>query len=256
MSKGRSKHTAAKITMALTAVLLALALGLLGYYLNEYRRAEKTYDKLAGIAFGIEGVSGAGAGTVSPDDPPVDHAALSAINPDYVGWLRVGGTRISYPVVRSDIDQYYLRRDFYGERSTAGTVFMDSRNSRDFGDASTFLYGHNMHDGSMFAQLKRFKDADFFRQNKYIRVSAPGRELTYEIFAVYETRARDVPYYIGTLTAEELTAFRGAIAQRALQSRESSPAAQGSILTLSTCSTSAGGARIIIHAALVGVAVI
>lgn len=254
MAKGQTKHTAAKITMALTAVLLVLTLGLLGYYLNEYRRADQTYDRLAGIAFGPDAASGGGgsdAGTVRPGDPPVNHAALSALNPDYVGWLRVGGTRISYPVVKSERDQYYLRRDFYGERSTAGTVFMDSNNSIDFGDTSTFLFGHNMHDGSMFAQLKRFEDADFFRRHKYIRVSVPGRELTYEIFAVYEARERNVPYYIGPLLPEELAAFRAAIDRLALQSRQGSPAAQASILTLSTCSSSAGGARIIVHAALV-----
>ncbi|HOU09352.1 MAG TPA: class B sortase [Clostridiales bacterium] len=248
MAKAQKKQTAVKITMALTAVLLALTLGLLGYYANEYRRADRTYDRLAGIAFGIENGDGADTGGL-----PVDHAALSAINPDYVGWLRVGGTRISYPVVKSGRRQYYLRRDFYGERSTAGTVFMDENNSRDFSDTSTFLFGHNMHDGSMFAQLKRFSDADFFNRHKYVRVSVPGRELTYEIFAVYEARERNVPYYIGPLTGEQLAAFKAAIGRLALRSRPVNPAARANILTLSTCATSSGGARIIVHAALISV---
>ena len=38
----------------------------------------------------------------------------------------------------------------------AGTIFIDYENSRDFSDCNTFVYGHNMKNGSMFAQLKKY----------------------------------------------------------------------------------------------------
>jgi len=83
----------------------------------------------------------------------IDFEALRAINSNVVGWIVVPGTDISYPIVQGTDNDHYLRRTFAGEQNSSGTIFMDYRNSADFSDRQTILYGHNMRDGSMFAPL-------------------------------------------------------------------------------------------------------
>ena len=82
----------------------------------------------------------------------IDWDALRAINPDVVGWLYVPDTGISYPVVQGEDNAHYLRHTFSGERNASGTIFLDFRDSTDFHSAAR-VFGHNMRDGSMFAEL-------------------------------------------------------------------------------------------------------
>ena len=68
-----------------------------------------------------------------------------------VGWLRVDGTNIDYPVLQTPGDnEYYLRRGFDRLYSTAGSLFLDER-CRLGADptANWLIYGHNMADGSI-----------------------------------------------------------------------------------------------------------
>lgn len=44
---------------------------------------------------------------------------LLEINPDTVGYLKIDGTAIDYPVVKGKDNDYYLTHDFYGERARA-----------------------------------------------------------------------------------------------------------------------------------------
>lgn len=240
------KRFISKSFIAVTAAALLLTLTALGYIINQYRQAGVLYDNLEQIAF--KDVDPGATGESKKQG--IDHIALSALNADYTAWIRVEGTAISYPVVRSDIPQYYLRRDFYGNRSVGGTVFMDSANRADFTDTSTMLFGHHMRDGSMFTPLKKYLNRDFFDTNRFIWIDTPDRTIIYEIFAVYETKASLVPYYPGNLTDEQLPPFLDRINALAANKREASFTAQSRILTLSTCGYSDRNARIIVHAAL------
>ena len=104
------------------------------------------------------------------------------LNKDYVGWLTVYGTQVNGPVVQGETNDAYLRTDFYGQHSTAGTLFMDS--VVDTGvDGNVIIYGHRMKDGTMFGSLKQYKDKEFFKQNSIIRWEDVHGEHYYRIFA-------------------------------------------------------------------------
>ena len=99
----------------------------------------------------------------------VDHAALKAQNPDYKGWLYVPGLEISYPVVRGKDNDYYLHHTYEGTENTSGCIFIDSGCAKDMGDYNTFIYGHNMKNGSMFGSLKKLlTDPSPIVDNPYI----------------------------------------------------------------------------------------
>ena len=121
---------------------------------------------------------------------PVDFEALRNINPDIVGWIRVEGTDISYPIMRSSDDEeedFYLYHSFLRESSSHGSIYMQKINSEDFSDFNTVIYGHNMRDGTMFRQLHLFRNKDFFEENDEITIYTPKEVHHYRIFAVYIT---------------------------------------------------------------------
>ena len=121
---------------------------------------------------------------------PVDFDALRKINPDIVGWIIVEGTEISYPIMQSSEDEeedFYLYHSFLRESSSHGSIYMQKINSEDFSDFNTVIYGHNMRDGTMFGQLHRFRDKDFFEENDEITIYTPDGTHQYRIFAAYIT---------------------------------------------------------------------
>ena len=95
---------------------------------------------------------------------------------------------MSYPVLRAgagkDTD-YYLRKDYKGNYFTGGCVYMQQRNSADYSDRDTVIYGHNMNNGTMFHSLHNYEDASFFKSHPYVYVFTPEKTLIYQVFCAY-----------------------------------------------------------------------
>lgn len=66
-------------------------------------------------------------------------------------------TRISYPLVQGEDNQYYLNHTWKKWSSVVGAIFLECGNSRDLSNFNTIVYGHRMNDGSMFASLKNYR---------------------------------------------------------------------------------------------------
>jgi len=164
-------------------------------------------------------------------------------NPDFVGWISIAGTTISYPVVQGTDNAYYLYTTFTGQPNPAGSIFMDYRAETSFETPLAVLYGHNMRNGSMFAPLHQFLDTDFLtRYPEIIVINAEGETLVYHIFNVRWTDAWDDLYSIdfNSETAAALH-FEGA------------PERANRFLVLSTCADSANrNARLLVYAARIG----
>ena len=79
--------------------------------------------------------------------------ALRQVNPDVIGWVMIPDTKINYPILQGTDNDYYLGHTWQGVKNSVGSIFMEYRNTPDFTDYNTILYGHNMNDGSMFANL-------------------------------------------------------------------------------------------------------
>ena len=117
-----------------------------------------------------------------------DLAALHEQNPDIIGWISIEDTRIDYPVMWTPQEpEYYLRRNFKKESSMAGTPFLDGNSI--MGTSQNYLiYGHNIKSGTMFHDLVRYDDQEFYKKHKIIRfdtLDGPGK---YEIVSVMRTR--------------------------------------------------------------------
>lgn len=161
-------------------VVAASALAYLGY---TYWKGQKAYDDIADTAFTVPESS-------SLADFNVDWDALRAINPDVVGWIYVPGTEINYPIAwREGDDDYYLKHNFNGVSSAEfgaeyGSIMLSGVNEPDFSDAVNIIYGHNMANGSMFAQLAKFHDADAFNSYRIVYLLTPQGNYLLRSFAV------------------------------------------------------------------------
>lgn len=119
---------------------------------------------------------------------PIDFAGLQEINPEIYAWIRIPDTKIDYPILQhAQEDQtYYLTRDIYGKNSSAGSIYTEYYNSKDFMDPNTILYGHNMKNGSMFHNVRYFTDSEYFEEHKDLYIYLPDQILKYEIISCYE----------------------------------------------------------------------
>lgn len=118
---------------------------------------------------------------------------LIAANTDCIGWLSIDGTNISYPVMHTPHDpQKYLRRNFYGEYSQSGVPFLDGR--CDFQSTNLIIYGHNMRNGTMFSDLKRYVDRDFLNAHRTVKFETTDGVQTFIVTEALKTNTSDAWY--------------------------------------------------------------
>lgn len=124
----------------------------------------------------------------------IDFAALSKKNPDITAWIHIPAIDISYPVVQGNDNDYYLHHMFNRQANITGSIFMDYRSTPDFTDDNTFIYGHNMKNGSMFGSIDVYSNEQFQKQHPYFYIYIPGYVLKYHIISCITKAASDIDY--------------------------------------------------------------
>ena len=114
-------------------------------------------------------------------------------NADCIGWIFIDGTNINYPVMHTpDNPQKYLRLSFEKKYSQSGVPFLDGRCSLQ--DGNLIIYGHNMKNGTMFSDLKKYLDTDFREAHKMIEFQTADGVFLFEITDVIRTNISDERY--------------------------------------------------------------
>lgn len=166
---------------------------------------------------------------------PVDFAQLQNINPEVIGWIRVGSVNISYPVAQAKDNDYYLHRTFKKVDNFAGCIFENCNNSPFFTDQNTIIYGHNMKNGSMFGQLKKFKEQETFDKNPYFWMFTKDFIYQYRIFSSLIVSKIGDPY-ITRFSDEDFQKFiEKSISSSEIKCGDVSVTTDDRIMTLSTC---------------------
>ena len=168
------------------------------------------------------------------------------VSADIVGWLTIPNTRIDYPFVIAEDNDFYLRRNIYKQQAVAGSIFMDYRCARDLTDPNTVIYGHNMKNRSMFGELRLFADPGFFESNTTGTLFVNDNTYDLEIFAYMVVRFDDKLIYSPSADREQLLEYAQSCTHRYRE-----PAAPGNVLTLSTCAYDFDGARMVLLAVIV-----
>ena len=123
--------------------------------------------------------------TVPAEKAPisVDFGTLSQQNPDIIGWIYCEDSIIHYPIMQSTDNDYYLHRLFDRTWAFSGTPFADCRNTGDFTDFQTIVYGHNMKNGTMFAPLTQYQSQEFYEENPVLWLLTPQGDYKVELIA-------------------------------------------------------------------------
>ena len=174
----------------------------------------------------------------------IDFAVLDSQNPDVVAWIQIPGTQINYPVVQGKDNDYYLHRDLNGQKSTAGTIFLDYADRADFSSMHNVLYGHHMKNGSMFKDISRYKDQGYFDQHSEIILYTPEREIHLKALAAVCTSPDAIRRKTEFASGEEFASY---IQQMTAGASASAPI-EGTIVRLYsfvTCSYEFNNARTI-----------
>ena len=91
---------------------------------------------------------------------------------------------MDYPIVQGTDNDFYLKHDFYGKESAAGTIYLDFESEKDFEGRNQILYGHNMKNGSMFKDINRYKDPEYFKPSVF-SIYTPSREIHLKAVSCY-----------------------------------------------------------------------
>lgn len=182
-------------------------------------------------------------------------AVLRKENKDVIGWLNLGNELLSTPILQRD-NEYYLTHDFYHKESKHGQVFMDERNSIDFTNDNTILYGHNIpSDHSMFYVLTNYKKTEFVAEHPVIEVSSLYRKYQYTVAGVYLASTKpehgaDFDYinYLNFSSKTSKEQYFEQIKSRSLIDTGVDLQLDDKLLTLSTCSYEFDGARLVVVA--------
>ncbi len=188
------RYIGEKIVLVLCIVIFGIAAMNLVEIGKEYHDGQKEYEELK--EYTEEKADGQQDNPTESEaeEKTIDFAELRKINEDIVAWIQIPGIGVDYPVVQGEDNEYYLHHTFRKEANKAGSIFLDYRNRADFTDQRVIIYGHNMKDGSMFSNLKKYQDDVFRKESRAVYLYLLEKTLQLEIVACEKVSMRDEVY--------------------------------------------------------------
>lgn len=194
-----------------------------------------------------------GAGENGPEEAtivfsaaPLDEARERTGNEDIVAYIFIEGTNINNVIVQGRDNEFYLYRDIFRNWNVNGSIFLDYRNTPDFNDFNTVVYGHNMNNGTMFHNLRYYMSRDFFEAHPNIVVILDERVLVYEIFSVFQTRIDFDYIQVEFESRREFGALVDEITRRRVYDTGVYATEEDRMLILSTCTNVDDDTRIVV----------
>lgn len=274
-----------KIIFIISLLIFLVSAGVCGYYIYTSIQEQKAYEELQVQVekekqAALEAVkqqdytAREGDAPVIPEDVfvdeeeskapdidvnienPIDFEELRGINEDLYAWVRITDTNIDYPVAQhSEEDDFYLHHNMYKEPKSSGCIYSEKANARDFSDPVTIFYGHNMRNGSMFQNLHKFEDKEFFDAHPYIHVYTPEGTLVYEIVSAGVTDNKHILNYYDfedeAVFAEYLENMKSVKSMGTHIREDVELTEESKVLILSTCVGGNANARYIVQAVMV-----
>jgi len=194
-----------------------------------------------------------------PEDPHVRELGrlnlerIKGINEDALGWIRIPGTVISYPIVQGEDNSYYLNHTWDKKKSKVGSIFLEALSSPDFTDYNTVIYGHKRGDeGTMFGPLHYYAEEEFYKEHPYLYIKDDTGVYRYTIFSAYEAPLDGLTYQIGFSGDESRQRFLDYCMEMSEVDTGIKASLDDKIITLSTCTGDGFEKRWVVQAKLPG----
>ena len=172
---------------------------------------------------------------------------LKKLNPEVKAWIQVPKTNIDYPVVQGQDDMEYINKNVYGEFELSGAIFLSCLNKDDFSDPYNLVYGHNMKNGGMFADVADFTNKEYFETHQKGKLYLTDATRKIRFFACMKVTAADAKiYHPDGYRKENLKDLLDYIQANAVQYRDVNVADENSLIALSTCSEAETNGRVVL----------
>lgn len=220
-------------------VLLLASICILKWYLNN-RKEIQQLQKMSNQSI---------VSAQNTDFLQVDFLSLQEINNSVVGWLKVEGTEIDYPIVQTNNNSFYLTHSFNKNYNPAGWPFLDYRNSNHFDDQNNIIYAHSQTNRTMFGTLKNVLTEKWFANpnNHIIKTSTATQNSLWQVFSVYTIPT--TTDYLQIDFDNDFSSFANKLIHRSIFDFHTDVKENDKILTLSTCYNKTS--KTVLHAKLI-----
>lgn len=186
IKKSQIKRTLMLIVLGICVVG---SVGYLIFYFALYQKNGMEYDKLASLKDDSAGGTVAINYSEDLDAPPIlkKYETLYQKNKKLVGWIKIDGCDIDYPVMQTSNNEYYLDHNYNQEYDKNGSIFIDMNCTPAFPNDNMILYGHHMKSGKMFGNLNRYAKEDFYLKNKTFTFDTIYETGTYQVMYVFRS---------------------------------------------------------------------
>lgn len=232
--KEKTKKSAERspASKAVFALILTLAIGVflisglkLLSILTQYKEGQDTYKRISQTVVKDE---------PQADYPTIDFNALRGINPQIAGYIYIKDF-MEYPIVQGTDNDTYLRTMLDGTYNPCGTLFVDCNIPEGMEAQNVIIYGHNMDDGSMFGQLHKYFEPDFFAANRTVHIYTPEHHYLYKVVAAYTASVDGFTYQYSFTDEADYMKFLTETKNASVIPVDTELNAESRVITLSTC---------------------
>lgn len=164
-----------------------------------------------------------------------------------VGFIRIPGIVVNYPIMYSKDNNYYLYKDEKGKDDKKGSIYLDSA-SQGFWNQINLIHGHNMRSGARFGELDKYKNAKWGKKHLYMFITEDdGVEYTYKVFSVFTMNGNKEGIQVACSSIDEYEKQFKLLANRSMY-KLTTPPANSKIVILNTCSYSFNGEHLLVCA--------
>ena len=222
-----------------------------------HRQAEKSVEAVRLVTFraaeaGSPDESGMqGSNTIEEEagqtTGSIDFAALRKINPEICAWLSAEGTKIDYPVLHTDDNDYYMNHLVDGQYNEYGSLFVDFRNNSDFSDKNTLIFGHRiLQDGSMFGTLLQYMSQTYYDNHPAMMLYTPEGNYRVDIISGTEEGIDGEFVRLAFSSDEDFLDYVSAFRERSFFISDVELSPEDRIVSLCTCGYDQYGVRFLV----------
>ena len=168
---------------------------------------------------------------------------LKQENQDVVGTLEIDNTNINYPVLQGKDNDFYMTHNYKKEKSRNGSIFLDKSYNWNINSNNLLIYGHNLNNGTMFQELLKYENEDFYKNHPIILFTTEEEEMSFEIISIFKSKVYNKQdnvfkyyFFINPKNEEEYNYYIKNIKEKSLFNIEKIPKYGTELITLSTCS--------------------
>ncbi len=256
------KEKRRKLLVVLCSLVALACFGYFGVYYFFADRTEMDYENLASLKGDTRFANMPTGVTIHYTEEeevilPVleEYQTLYQKNKSLIGWIKIDGTKVDYPVMQTANNEYYLDHNYNQEYDKNGSIFLDAECDVVHRSTNLIVYGHHMKSGKMFGDLSKYSSEDFYKNHPTIQFDTIYEKGTYQIMYVFRSRIYNedeivFKYYqfIDAVSDKEFASNMQEMAALSLYDTGVTASYGDELLTLSTCDYSEEDGRFVVVA--------